>query len=150
MKYGSRVRNSFFVATHWKCWLPVKRLVSAYFLLLFWKKKKSFRRGVPTKRKTWCVKAMWRVCAVNSWTDCLTGFLRESFCQPEFSSWSAVEVFFSLSCLHLASWAPPYPPPPPAAMWPVTLPRLCHDTQTRICCTGFVRNFHSQHCIQSP
>lgn len=55
---------------------------------------KSFWQGVPTKRKTWCVKAMCHVCVGNNRTDCLTGFLRESFCQPEFSSWSTVQVFF--------------------------------------------------------
>ncbi len=39
-------------------------------------------------------RGMWLLCAGNSRTDCLTGFLRESFCQLEFLSWRAVEVFF--------------------------------------------------------
>lgn len=75
------------------------------------KKQEKFFARVQTKRKAWYVKAMWRVCAEKqNWLfDYLTGFLRESFCQPGFPSWSAVEVFFSLSCLHLASWTAPPP-----------------------------------------
>lgn len=92
--------------TNWKCWLQVQQSLTSLFCS---ERRRKVLARVPTKRKTWRVKAMWRVCAGNSRTDCLTGFLRESFCQPEFSSSSVAEVF---SACHVFTWPPEHPAPP--------------------------------------
>lgn len=86
-----KIRSSFVVAAKSvRCWLQALSVsFPSSFALL---EVQKFQRCVPTKRKTWSVKAMWRVCAGNSRTDSLTGFLREAFCQPEFPSCS---IFFS-------------------------------------------------------
>lgn len=73
-------------------------------------RQEVFCRGLPTKRKTWCVKAMRSVCAACSWVDRLTGFLRESFCQPEFSSGRSSEVF---AACHVFTWPLQHPHPHP-------------------------------------
>lgn len=94
-----------------------------YFPLLFWKKTESFGEGANKEENLACQGDVACLCGEQqNWLfDWIPAWVF-------LSAWVFIlqrcRGFFSLSCLHLASWTPCTPTR--AAMWPVTPHRLCH------------------------